>query len=337
VRVLGWDVGGANIKAALLDTSTGSVASGTHAFPLWRESERLAAVVTGIVADMGWSPDVPMALTMTAELADCFATKRDRVASVIDALETAFPGSSLHVFSVAGSFLDPVPARALAFEVAAANWMTSAIRVARARGDGVLIDVGSTTTDIIPFNGGEVAARGHTDTERLASGELVYTGALRTLVVAIVDRLPLDGRPCRVAAEVFAIAADAYRWLDAIGDGDYTCETPDGRGPDRGASGRRLARMVCADRETIGDESVTALAMAVREAQVEAIASGLDQVRSSSVPETNAAIVTGAGAFLAREAASRRGLSVLSPDEAPFPATDVAYLLAETLTSTSGS
>ena len=44
--------------------------------------------------------------------------------------------------------------------------------------DSLLIDIGTTSTDIIPIVDGEVAALGWTDPDRLASGELVYSRAV---------------------------------------------------------------------------------------------------------------------------------------------------------------
>ena len=59
--------------------------------------------------------------------------------------------------------------------------------------DALLIDVGSTTADVVPIVAGRVAATGRNDLERLQAGELVYTGVLRTNLAAIA-------RACRSAA-----------------------------------------------------------------------------------------------------------------------------------------
>src|SRR5207237_2944840 len=114
--------------------------------------------------------------------------------------------------------------------------------------------------DVIPIVGGRVCARGRTDPARLQSGELVYTGALRTPICAIVQSVPVAGRRCRVAAEYFAVAADVHLWLEQIRERDYTCDTPDGRGRARSEVGARLARMVCADLEILGPDDITAIA-----------------------------------------------------------------------------
>jgi hypothetical protein len=216
--------------------------------------------------------------------------------------------------------------------------------VARTFPDALLLDVGSTTTDIIPIVGGRVVARGRADPARLRTGELVYTGALRTPVCAVVRSLPFRGRRCRVAAELFAIAADAHLWLGRIEERDYTCDTPDGRGRSRPEAGARLARMVCADLEMLGPADITAIAEHVARAQQGQIASGLRQVlRRLDAGRPKLAVLAGQGAFLARAAAEQEGLAArdLAEDLGPgaaraAPAAAVAYLLADEADRASG-
>ena len=280
--ILGWDVGGANIKMARIDGESRRAAVVERAFPLWREFSRLPAVLAALAEDgvrhvsgtcqtPAWHAPL-MAVTMTAELADCFATKREGVGFVVGAFETAFPAAALWIYGVDGRFRSGDEARQRPHDVAAANWMASASFLARMFPDALLIDVGSTTTDIIPIVAGRVAVRGRTDPERLQTGELVYTGALRTPICAIVRSVPVHGRACRIAAEHFAIAADVHLWLGQIDERDYTCETPDGRGRSRPEAGARIARMVCADVEMFGPDEITAIAEHLSQAQVREIA-----------------------------------------------------------------
>jgi probable H4MPT-linked C1 transfer pathway protein len=336
--ILGWDVGGANIKAARIgDGARPGPAVLERPFPLWREPHRLPVVLSEVADRMGNAST--MALTMTAELADCFATKREGVAFVIDAFRTAFPASELWIYGVDGQFRSADAAREQPHEVAAANWMASATLVARTFPDAVLVDVGSTTTDIIPIVGGRVVACGHTDPSRLRTGELVYTGSLRTPVCAIARWMPVGGRPCRVAAEFFAVAADVHLWLERIDEADYTCDTPDGRGRSRGDAGARLARMVCADLETLGADDITAIAEHLARAQVRQVGRGIRQVRrrlGAACPAV--AVLAGAGTFVGRAAAEEAGLTTRdlahelgTAAARSAPAVAVAYLLAESV------
>ena len=339
--ILGWDVGGANIKAVRIQGDGRSdPAVIERPFPLWRKPDRLSDVLVEIADSMGGAGLFgDMAVTMTAELADCFASKGEGVVFVLDAFRSAFPGIELRIYGVDGQFRSGESARAEPYQVAAANWMATATLVSREFPDTIFIDVGSTTTDIIPIVGSRVAARGLTDTERLTTGELVYTGALRTPVCAILQSAPLGGGECRVAAEHFAVAADAHLWRGRIEESEYTCETPDGRGRSRAEAGARLARMVCADLEMLDEDDIAALARKVAEAQVRQILGGIRQVMRRLGPEVGStAVLSGCGTFLARDAAQQAGLTIHLMADHPGsaaarsgPAAAVAYLLAASM------
>jgi probable H4MPT-linked C1 transfer pathway protein len=331
--IIGWDVGGANIKAARIEDGQSVARLVERPLPLWRDPGRLPSVLAEAAGSLGSAQ--AMAVTMTAELADCFATKREGVASVLDAFDHAFPGIEPWVYGTDGAFRPAAAARRQPFRVAAANWMASASVVARLFPDALFIDVGSTTTDVIPIAGGLVVARGKTDPARLRSGELIYTGTLRTPICAIVRTLPRRGRRCRVAAEHFAIVADAHLWRGAIDASEYTCDTPDGRGRSRLEAGARLARMVCADLEMLGAQGITDIADHVARAQVLQIVQGIRQVMRRLDPRSpRVAVVAGQGAFIARLAATEAGLATQDVADAlgaaaarAVPAAAVAYLL----------
>lgn len=329
--VLGWDVGGANVKAAWLAAPGEQPRILERAFALWREPGRLPEVLAAIGAELGPAPR--MAVTMTAELADCYATKREGVGAVLDAFAAAFPGSDLRVFGVDGRFHDASLARRAPLTVAAANWRASAALAAERHREAIFADMGSTTTDLVPIRDGAVAAEGLTDPERLRSGELVYTGLLRTPVCAIATLLPFRGGPSRVAAELFAIAADAHLWRGALAEADYTCETPDGRGRSRRECGARLARMIGADDEMLDAAAIDAIASRVAAAQIEQVQGGLTQVARRS--GATLAVVAGQGWAVVRDAALGLGLRVHAPagpaEEAAAriaPAVAVATLLS---------
>ena len=174
-------------------------------------------------------PADAVAITMTAELSDAFRTKREGVAFVLDAAEDALGDRPLSVLTTAGELVPVAAARARPCDVAAANWVATALAVAGAHPDALLIDIGSTTADIVPIAAGRVAATGHNDLERLLAGELVYTGVLRTNLAAIAPRVPIRGGWCPVSSEYFAISADVHLVLGHLAPEAYDCPTPDGR------------------------------------------------------------------------------------------------------------
>src|SRR5215469_12027079 len=208
VPAIGLDVGGANTKAAFLD-GDGPAQVVSEPFEVWRDAGAMAEVIASVVGRLGLAR-APVAMTTTAELVDVFATKREGVLFVLDAAAEALRDRPLRVITTQGSLVALEAARAAPLSCAAANWVATALMVARSFPDAILIDCGGTTTDVIPIVGGEVAARGRTDVERLLGGELVYTGALRTNIAAVVSHVPIGGEPCPVSSELFAISADAH-------------------------------------------------------------------------------------------------------------------------------
>jgi probable H4MPT-linked C1 transfer pathway protein len=280
-----------------------------------------------------------MALTMTAELADVFESKREGVLFVLDAVALAFPGCRVHALDLNGVFVPLAAARLRPLDFAAANWLATALWLGQQYRHCLLVDVGSTTCDIIPILEGRPGVTGRTDLARLQAGELVYTGALRTNIAAVVQAIPVKGALCPVASEYFAISGDVHLVLGNIAAADYTCPTPDGRPATAQASRARLARLVCADREQLDDAEIDAIARYVYERQVEQIGQGLAQVLSRLGGRLDLPLLPlGMGAFLAYEVARRMGLRLLDFDtsagsevSAVAPSWAAAHLLLQQL------
>ena len=339
--VLGWDVGGVNTKAALVEipgNGLGDIRSASEPYELLSDPEALGPTLLRLAQRLNATAIEAHALTMTAELSQLFRTKREGVGFVLDAMRHAFPGDPIKVYTVGGVFIEPDEARLRPLEVAASNWSATATLVATFETDVLLIDTGSTTTDIIPIVGGRVRATGLTDPDRLLSGELVYTGAIRTPAEALLQEVPLSDGMAGVSAERFALIGDALLWLGRIESAAYSAPTPDGRPATAEFAGERLARVVCADREMLDDSAISGIANAIAEAQIARIVSGVRHVRDGW-PTLDRAIVTGLGDFIAAEAARRAGLEVtalsdrLGAAARTAPAAAVAWLLAANVPS----
>ena len=339
-RVIGWDIGGANVKAARLVFSKGRAESGRvvrRYFEIWKDKAALRPLLQEIHRELG-SADA-MALTMTAELSDVFRDRAEGVGYIIRAASEAAPGTPLYAVDLDGQLisLDGKEVDPLAF--AATNWVAEARVLADRVPNCLMLDIGSTTTDLIPILDGKVAAKGRRDIERLAWGELVYTGVLRTPVPAIVSQVPVRGTICRISAEYFAIAADVYLALEQLAPEEYTCATPDGRGRTREEALARLARVACEDSKGLTPEEIIAMATYIREKQVQQITDGMLQVLSRIDHGFHLPVVpVGIGAFIGAACARRLNLATQDPPaltddgSAPFsPCVAAAYLLGKAL------
>jgi len=298
--ILGLDIGGANLKAATHDKRAVSVP-----FPLWKQPDKLPSALAELVAQF---PDVEeLAVTMTGELCDCFETKRDGVNAIIAAVRFASDGRRIRVWSTDGIFVDSEEAKRNHLKVAAANWHALATLAGQFAFDqpAILIDTGSTTTDIVPSLNGKPVGRGTDDRTRLEFSELVYTGARRTPVCALLGS--------QVAAEFFATAHDAYLVLNKISEDPTDCDTADGRPATVAFAHARLARMLGADVETLPFEKAIALAEDVRDKQIRLLDYGITQafgtigslLRSGYRPQSVQIFISGSGEFIARELFTR--------------------------------
>ncbi len=300
---LGLDIGGANIKVA-----DGQGYATCRPFALWQRPDDLAAELTLLLSD---APECNgLAVTMTGELADCFASKSAGVVRILDAVDTAAAGRPVLVYSTNGAFHSSADARARVQQVAAANWHAVARFARRYAGQqpALMVDIGSTTCDVIPIDAdGQVQAAG-TDTARLIRRELVYTGVLRTPICGLVDRLPWRGALCPVACEWFATSRDVYLLTGDLREQPADCDTADGRPATQDAARGRIGRMVCADPADVTIQDALAMADQVAAAQTALVAAGIDAVRRAMRSPPAAVVVSGEGEFLARRALAAAGV-----------------------------
>jgi (4-(4-[2-(gamma-L-glutamylamino)ethyl]phenoxymethyl)furan-2-yl)methanamine synthase len=325
-RIVGWDVGGAHVKACLLDTRPGAdpVVRDIAQWPcpLWQGLGHLDAVIAQ--ARMRWpeawddrAGATRHGVTMTGEMVDCFANRQDGVRRLAAHLAEAL-GPSLRLYAglSSGSFADAASGRWLTPQaasthwaaVASANWRATAEVVAARCPDAVLVDIGSTTTDLIVLRGGRMATPGASDAERLATGALVYQGVVRTPLCALAQRVPFRGTQVNVMNEFFATTADVYRLTRELDPAHDQQATADGAAKDDAATRQRLARMIGRDAHEAGDAAWLALARHWRGAQLDEVAGQLERVLAGSGLPADAPLVgAGCGDFLAAALALRSG------------------------------
>jgi probable H4MPT-linked C1 transfer pathway protein len=295
MSVLALDIGGAHLKAA---NACGFAAA--EAFAIWRDPHQLATRLKRLVHA---APDhTRVAVTMTAELADCFATKQAGVLHILDAVEQACSAAEVRVYLCDGRLESLPQTRREPLLAAASNWHALATWAGRLPSTpaALLVDIGSTTTDIVPLVGGRVAARGRTDTERLGLGELVYTGVERTPLIALLQTMPCGGRRVPVACEWFATSCDAYLLLGELPEEPANCDTADGRPRTTRAAHARVARLVCGDPGVITLEEAALAAAEFRNAQQAQIAEAIARVAEASAARPQTVVLGGQGEFIAR-------------------------------------
>jgi probable H4MPT-linked C1 transfer pathway protein len=302
---MGWlalDIGGAHIKLANTDKY-----ALTYAMPLWRDKNRLANELRMLLTEA--PPSDHVAVTMTGELADCFKTRAEGVEYIVQSVVAAADGRHLRFYRTDGKLVAaPVAARAPEL-VASSNWHALGRYATRwAKGTGIVIDVGSTTTDILPIAGGRLVNIGNHDTQRLVHSELIYTGVERSPVAGIVREVPYRGDTCQVMNELFATTGDVYLLTDELTESRSNRRTADGEPATKSAARRRLGRLIGAPDNEFNHRDAALIAQHVVDTQVQMISNALQIVESRLDESPQHMIIAGQGEFLAARVIRALGL-----------------------------
>jgi probable H4MPT-linked C1 transfer pathway protein len=304
MTVIGWDVGGAHLKGARVEDGR-LVAAVEIVCPLWQGLDRLDAAFAEARPLLGDAPR--HAVTMTGELSDIFASRPEGVRKLCDVIANALAGE-ISVYGGPAGWLGAAAAATRSDVVASANWHATASLVALQRGDALVADMGSTTTDLIPVLGGRLAGRGFSDAERIAAGELVYSGAVRTFLMAVAQRAPFRGEWTPVMKEYFASIADVHRILGALPADADRHPAADNREKSVAASCARLARMIGRDADDAEFWEWRHLAASFAEAQLQEVHRAALQVMSAArLPDDAPLVAAGSGAFVLEKLAARLG------------------------------
>jgi probable H4MPT-linked C1 transfer pathway protein len=310
-HVLGWDVGGAHVKACLLrDGRVVEVAQ--WACPLWQGTEHLERVLQ--LARARW-PQLGLAqhaVTMTGEMTDLFEHREDgvqRIAAILASTLVPTAPDSMRFFAGESNWCRAADVGAHWAQIASANWLATATHAARRVDEGVLIDIGSTTTDLIAVRAGRVLGNSRSDARRLATGELVYHGVVRTPLCALGPRVAWRGVELNVMNEFFATAADVYRLTGELDPAHDLHPSADNAPKNLPATRQRLARMIGMDARDAAPDDWLAFARSWRARQVDELAGQLRRVRDAHALSHSAiAISAGCGDFLVADVLAQAGV-----------------------------
>jgi len=316
MKIAGLDIGGANTDLAIVDFKDGNIekiAINFEYLPMWSNNNDLIPTLKKLIEEITPIDSIDaVGISMTSELVDAYETKKEGVLDVILKCEELF--SCKIAFVGLDGMMSLNESKENPLKLAAANWIGTSQIASLLCENCIFIDTGSTTTDIIPIINGKECARGRSDFERLATGELVYSGTLRTNLASFLDKIQLNGKEYRVASELFAQSADVYMALDKIDIKDYICDTFDGNGKEKIDCMRRISRVVCSDLEHLSKEEIIEISKFIHKKQVEQIASGLKQVAEYNNLDT--IVTTGLGKdILALEAAKLLNMKIKPMDE----------------------
>lgn len=313
--IIGWDIGGAHVKAALTDSNGRLLQVSQEPCPLWQGLEQLRSAVNKIMQAFSIA-EVRHAVTMTGELVDLFANRESGVRQIITTLTELLSPQPITIFAGKQGFLSLAELKPEHYPaIASANWLATARYVAQRQEQGLLIDIGSTTTDILLFKDRSVQTEGFTDYQRLVSGELIYTGIIRTAVMAVAQRAFFNGREQGLMAEYFATMADVYRLTGELQEQHDQTATADGGEKTICASALRLSRMTGYDFIEADLTLWRQFAQHIRSRQLQLIQAGCErQLSRNRLAPASCLVGAGVGRFLVKSLAMQFGFTYVDFD-----------------------
>lgn len=311
---VGWDIGGAHLKVASVNAKGKVEFVEQFATPLWQGLEKLEDEFPKVVNKISRGA-LSHALTMTAELVDIFPNRLEGIEGLLKICEENL-SKEIKLYESKQGLLKINDARKELSNIASANWHASAAFTASKAKTGLFIDIGSTTTDIIPFSNNKVIARGSDDQSRLRFDELLYTGVIRTSLMSLTRRVAFNGEWQTLAAEHFSTTADVYRILGELKDDDDLMDTADGNFKDIESSINRLARMLGTDAISSKNKDCWyQVAEYFAEKQLQMITNSVLRVLSYSLEKEQTLIGAGVGRFLIKKLAARLNLPYIEFSE----------------------
>ncbi|NOQ80949.1 MAG: H4MPT-linked C1 transfer pathway protein [Methylophaga sp.] len=305
-NISGWDIGGAHVKVARCSPQGELLQVIQVPCPLWQGIEQLEHAIDSIFNTLDNKYDIA-AITMTGELVDIFADRQSGVEEILRCMSNHIDVDNTLVYGAEAGWLTPNQARQQWHQVASRNWQASADLVVQAIPNGLLIDMGSTTCDIIPLINGQALPTGVDDLGRQTSRELLYTGAIRTPLIALSQTAPFNGTLVSLAAEVFASTGDIWCLLNKLDPDTTQDNSADGQSWQRASCARRIARLLGTDSTEAEPEQWRQLALWFAEQQCHQISNAILHVLSahSSLAPTAPIIGAGVGRFIIKICAQR--------------------------------
>ena len=299
----GWDIGGAHLKVCRIrNTNDKDIIRAVQIkCKLWKGLNHLSQAIKEVEKNWSFNDNDRHFFTMTGEMVDYFPSRNNGVKNILKILKTIF-GYTVKCYSQDSTFIKP-SSRNSYRAVASSNWHATANFVSTHIDEGILVDIGSTTTDLIPIKDGAVITEKITsDDKRLKNGELVYLGITRTSISSIKPTLRFLNCSYNVMRESFANTADVFRITNELEPENDLYPTCDTKEKTLLASERRLARVIGMDRENATSKEWRVFANHIKTIIIKELIKNIKKVtKRFNLSGHSPLIITGSGAFLAKQ------------------------------------
>ncbi|MDC0482314.1 hypothetical protein OAN90_02565, partial [Gammaproteobacteria bacterium] len=250
-------------------------------------------------------------ITITAESCDNFTDRKHGMTNILEYCSNHIVGNKLY-YTNTNKFIDYNSAINKTEELFSTNWMLTSKFLNSKKNIDLIIDIGSTTTDII-FKDMHIGSNIN-DYMRLVNKTLLYQGVVRTPLSMMTDNVLFKGNNTSLVNEVFATTGDIFNL-----HGDIDFSKLDYLGSDnlqftKVNSFTRLARIIGLDYKESEREYLIVLSKYFKELFISKIIENIKIIFSNKIDDITISAI-GEGRFLIEEISDKCGVKYLLIDE----------------------
>ncbi len=283
IKFLGIDIGGAHIKLVGLDEKKELIFVDYLKFYFWKEEKSINKIFNYINSKS--NKNTLSGITMTAELCDIFKNRVDGFRKIYNYCKKL--KNNYFFYTKSKKIFEKKNYSA----IVSMNWHSIGRLLEKKYKNAIIVDFGSTTTDIICIKNYVIQNKNFDDFSRINSSELVYTGLTRTPIFAINSKVKINGKNFEIIPEFFSDMSDVYR-INSILKKEFDIdETADGKKRSKFLSYSRLSRNFGLDHKKSNQNLIKDLSKKIINTQLERIYLAIGKNRSKYKIEKKCKII----------------------------------------------
>ena len=294
--LLGWDIGGANIKVCVFNSDKKIIQMHKKNLNIWNDFSDINFFFNTVL-NLYKDYDIKSFITITAESCDNFKDRNEGIISILSECDKNIVGKKYY-YTNKNIYVDYKEAVNDTSKLFSTNWILTSNFLNASNKIDLIIDVGSTTTDII-FKNINID-NNINDYKRLTNKTLLYAGVIRTPLPMLTDEVLYRSNYTSLVREVFATTGDIFNVLGDINFIDHNYVGSDNLQFTLENSLIRLSRVIGLDYDQSDKKNIIEIAYNIKKLFMKKIINNVNYIFDNKIEGLVISSI-GEGSFLVRD------------------------------------